>query len=164
MLPGIAICICQYVTSFEANSKKFLIHFFSSSIMAIRAARNGRRATRKYVTKVRNQISFAGQKASKDQKDSSINITGWLKICWQNWTVPSKNTAHRALYMKPSFQNSTSNYLKWEFLQSWKIQRWKLNNDSLKLLLQIKQGKKPHITMCTTSSDNTHENSEHWVT
>lgn len=28
MLPGTAICVCQYVTSFEANSKKFLINFF----------------------------------------------------------------------------------------------------------------------------------------
>lgn len=27
MLPGIAICVCQYVAFFEANSKKFLIHF-----------------------------------------------------------------------------------------------------------------------------------------
>lgn len=72
MLPGIAICVCQFVTFFEANSKKYLINFFSNSIMAIRAARNSRRATRKYVTKVRNQISLAGQKAPKDQKGSSI--------------------------------------------------------------------------------------------
>lgn len=72
MLPGIAICVCQDVTSFDANSKKYLIHYFPNSIMAIRAARNSRRATRKYVTKVRNQISLAGQKAPKDQKGSSI--------------------------------------------------------------------------------------------
>lgn len=72
MLPGIAICVCQYVTSFEANSKKYLIFFFPNSIMAIRAARNSRRATRKYVKKVKKQISLAGQKAPKDQKGSSI--------------------------------------------------------------------------------------------
>lgn len=33
--------------------------------MAIRAARNSRKATKKHVTKVRNQISLVGQKAPK---------------------------------------------------------------------------------------------------
>lgn len=161
MLPGIAICVCQHVTSFEANSKKYLILFFyPNSIMAIRAARNSRRATRKYVTKVKNQISLAGQKAPKDQKGSSIktsqdDIESAGKTEQYHQKMHSQNIIYEAIISEFYQQQPKMRF-------STKLENTKMKSEQWQPKATMTSKKKNlHIIMCTTPSDNTQENLEH---
>lgn len=72
MLPGIAICVYQYVASFEANSKKLLIHFLLALSWPLGQPETAEKLQRNMSRKSEAKFLLLDKRLQKDQKGSSI--------------------------------------------------------------------------------------------